>query len=157
MAIERTLIIVKPDGVHRRLVGRVIARFEAKGLKLVGLRMMSITPELADEHYAEHVQKPFYPGLRSFITSSPVVVFALEGKNAISVCRGIVGATDAGQATPGTIRGDFGMSKSHNLVHASDGVESADRELALYFSPEDLQSYDPADNEWVYDITEDLG
>jgi len=156
VAVERTLIIIKPDGVQRRLIGQVLSRFESKGLKFVALRMMKISGELSDQHYAEHVTRPFYPSLREFITSGPVVVLALEGKNAISVCRTLVGATDAGEASPGTIRGDLGMSKGHNVIHASDGPESAARELALYFGADDFVDYHGNDRDWVYDVAEDL-
>lgn len=155
MPHETTLIIIKPDGLQRRLVGEVIGRFERKGLVLRGLKLMRITGELADKHYAEHTSKPFYKGLRAFITSGPVVVAAISGKNAIAVGRTLVGSTDAGAAAPGTIRGDLGLSKSHNVVHASDGPEAAQREIALYFGPGELHGAEMADHPWVYDLAED--
>lgn len=156
-ALERTLLIVKPDGVQRRLVGQVIARFEARGMRLVGMKMIRITPELSDKHYEEHLERPFYPGLKAFITSGPVVVFVVEGKNAITVGRSMVGKTDAGEAAPGTIRGDFGLSKSHNVIHASDGPDASSREIGLYFTAEELHDFDACDLHHVYDAAEDLG
>ncbi len=138
MASERTLVLIKPDGVERRLVGPILSRLEQKGLGLVGLKMLRITPELSKQHYAEHVEKPFYPALEEFITSGPVVALCLEGPEAISVVRGMMGATNSRQAAPGTIRGDFGVSRQMNLIHGSDGPESAEREINIYFRPEEL-------------------
>lgn len=138
MASERTLVLIKPDGVERRLVGPILSRLEQKGLGLVGLKMLRITPELSKQHYAEHVEKPFYPALEEFITSGPVVALCLEGPEAISVVRGMMGATNSRQAAPGTIRGDFGVSRQMNLIHGSDAVESAEREINIYFRPEEL-------------------
>ncbi|HEU4915442.1 MAG TPA: nucleoside-diphosphate kinase [Acidimicrobiia bacterium] len=133
MATERTFIMVKPDGVARGLVGEVISRFERKGLTLENVRMLEIDEKLARRHYEEHVDKPFFPELLEFITSGPVVAMAWSGESAISVCRGVMGATDPKQATPGTIRGDLGLMVTHNIVHGSDGPESAARELGLFF------------------------
>uniref|UniRef100_A0A7C2PH61 Nucleoside diphosphate kinase n=1 Tax=Schlesneria paludicola TaxID=360056 RepID=A0A7C2PH61_9PLAN len=141
MAVERTLVLFKPDAVARRLCGELLRRFESRGLKLVGLKLLQVTPELSKQHYAEHVSKPFYPQLESFITSGPVVALALEGPEAITVVRGMMGPTNGRQAAPGTIRGDFGLSRQMNLVHGSDGPEAAARELAIYFRPEELLSY----------------
>jgi nucleoside-diphosphate kinase len=155
--MERTLILIKPDGVQRRLVGEVIRRFEARGLHIAGLKLVRVTPELADRHYAEHVEKAWYPRLRSFVTSAPVVAVAVAGKDAIAVCRAMAGPTDAAQAPPGTIRGDLGLSKSHNVVHSSDGPDAAARELGLWFSSDELMDHQPADLGWVYDLNEDLG
>ncbi|HEX9864515.1 MAG TPA: nucleoside-diphosphate kinase [Acidimicrobiia bacterium] len=133
MAIENTFIMVKPDGVARGLVGEVINRFERKGLTLERIRHLTIDEPLARRHYEEHVEKPFFPELVDFITSGPVVAMEWSGESAISVCRGLMGATDPKQATPGTIRGDLGLVVTHNIIHGSDGPESAARELAIFF------------------------
>ncbi len=130
--MQRTLIILKPDCVQRRLVGEVLRRFEAKGLEIVSLKFMRVTKALAEKHYAEHKERPFFPNLLEFITSGPVVVGILEGPEAIAVVRTLLGETDGIKAAPGTIRGDFAISKQNNLVHASDGPESASREIALW-------------------------
>ncbi len=147
--MERTLIIVKPEGVQRGLVGAVISRFEARGLKLVGLKLMRITPELAAQHYAEHQGKGFYDGLVAHITSSPVVVGVLEGPNAISVARAMMGATRPAESAPGTIRGDYALSVSLNIIHGSDGPESAQREVGLFFAPDELLTYERNVDRWV--------
>jgi nucleoside-diphosphate kinase len=131
--VERTLILLKPDAVHRGLIGRILTRFEEKGLKLIGLKLRQFPVKLIEQHYAVHRERPFYRSLVEFMTSSPVVAIALEGKNAIEVARLAIGATDSKKALPGTIRGDLGMSFSNNLVHGSDGPESAQKELALFF------------------------
>ena len=149
MAIERTLILCKPDALQRGLVGRIVARFERKGLKLVGLKMIRIDEALAGQHYAEHTEKPFYPALRDFIASSPVVAMVLEGESAIAVARKMIGATNAIEAEPGTIRGDLGLHGTRNLVHGSDGPESAEREIALFFAPAELHDYDLTQSVWV--------
>ncbi len=141
--MQCSLVLLKPDCVQRRLMGEVISRFEAKGLNIVGMRMLRVSPELAKQHYAEHVTKPFYPALESFITSAPIVAMAVEGLEAIRVVRDMLGATNGLKAAPGTIRGDFSSSRQMNLVHASDSEESAARELKLYFTPEQLCSYVP--------------
>ena len=141
--MERSLILLKPDCVQRRLIGTIIARFEGKGLNLIAMKMLVVTPGLSQLHYAEHATKPFYPGLEKFITSSPVVAMVLEGLEAITVVRGMLGATNGLKAASGTIRGDFSSSKQMNLVHASDSPESAAREIDLYFKPEEISSYDP--------------
>jgi nucleoside-diphosphate kinase len=133
MAVENTFIMVKPDGVARGLVGEVITRLERKGLNLVNIRGLTISEELARTHYAEHAEKPFFPALLEFITSGPVVAMQWSGDDAISVCRSLMGATDPRQASPGTIRGDFGLVVTENIVHGSDGPESAARELELFF------------------------
>jgi nucleoside-diphosphate kinase len=130
--MERTLIVVKPDGVQRGLSGEIIARFEKRGFKLVALKMMNVTPELAQEHYAEHSQKPFFPGLVEFITSTPVVAMVLEGQNAIALSRQMIGATDPQNVAPGTIRGDYTLDKQANLIHGSDSPEASQRELKLW-------------------------
>lgn len=148
--MERSYVMVKPDGVQRGLVGEIIARLERRGLKLIGLKLMTISRELAEQHYGEHKGKPFYDGLIEFITSSPVVGMAWEGERAVSLIRTTMGATDCAAAAPGTIRGDFGLSKGNNLVHGSDSPESAERELGLFFKPQELQSYERAVDGWVY-------
>ena len=147
--MERTLIIVKPEGVQRGLVGQVVARFEGKGLKIVGLKLMQITRETAERHYAEHAGKPFYEGLVGHITSSPVVVGVLEGPDAVSVARTMMGVTNPRAAAPGTIRGDFGLDIGLNIIHGSDSAESAQREVGIFFAPEELVSYERAGDRWV--------
>ena len=145
---ERSLVLVKPDGVQRLLVGRIIARFEDRGLKLVGLKLVSVSRELAERHYAIHRDKPFFAGLVAFITSSPLVAMALEGPNAIGVVRSMVGATRPWEAVPGTIRGDFALEVSQNLIHASDGPETATAELRLWFS-EGILAYPREIDRWA--------
>lgn len=131
--MEQTLILVKGDGVNRRLVGEIIRRIEAKTLDIRALKMMDVSRELAEQHYAEHVEKPFFEELVEFITSTPVVAMRVEGENAIKVMRNLVGATNPAEAAPGTIRGDLALSLPDNLVHGSDSPESAERELKLFF------------------------
>lgn len=133
MSVENTFIMVKPDGVARGLVGEIVSRFEQKGLQLENIRKLVIDEELARRHYAEHVEKPFFPDLLEFITSGPVVAMKWTGESAITVCRDLMGATDPKKAGPGTIRGDFGLAVTQNLVHGSDGPESAVRELGIFF------------------------
>ncbi len=147
--VERTLIILKPDCVQRRLVGRIIQRFEDKGLVLAGMKLMRIMPELAERHYAPHKGKPFFPGLIEYITSGPVVVMVLAGARAIAVCRKLMGKTFGFEAEPGSIRGDFGISMTYNLVHGSDSPESAAGEIALYFTPGELLDFTTADADWL--------
>lgn len=142
---ERTLVLVKPDGVQRGLVGTILSRLEAKGLKVVAARMLKVDAALAERHYAEHKGKPFYPGLVGHITSGPTVAFAFEGRSAISVVRLLIGATNPQTADPGTIRGDLALAMTPNLVHASDSTASAERELALYFKSNDYQEYARSD------------
>lgn len=136
--MERSLVLLKPDCIERRLIGQIISRFEAKGLNIVAMKLLRVTPELSKQHYAEHVSKPFYPSLEAFITSAPIVAMAIEGLEAIRLIRDMLGATNGLKAAPGTIRGDYSSSRQMNLVHASDSPESAARELALYFKPEDF-------------------
>ncbi|MDP1797729.1 MAG: nucleoside-diphosphate kinase [Planctomycetaceae bacterium] len=140
MAVERTLVLLKPDAVARRLCGPILTRFEARGLKIVGLKMLQVSPELSRKHYAEHVSKAFYPQLEEFITSGPIVAIALEGPEAITVVRAMMGPTNGRAAAPGTIRGDWGLSRQMNLVHGSDGPEAAAKELAIYFGSGELMS-----------------
>ena len=147
--MERTLVLVKPDGVQRGLVGTVIKRFEDKGLQIAGLKLMRVTEDLAREHYKEHVGKPFFDGLLSFITSSPVAAIAVDGDGAIAIVRNMMGETNPAKAAPGTIRGDFGIDFGLNIVHGSDGLESAERELALFFDRNELIDYERAIQVWI--------
>ncbi len=151
--METTLIILKPDAVQRGLMGRIISRFEDKGLQIIGMKMMRISDDLAAEHYAMHKDKPFYHGLVSFMTSSPVVVMAVHGKGAIAVCRKMMGATFGANAEPGSIRGDFGVSNSFNLIHGSDSPKAAEEELHRFFSEDELHPYGRAIDSWVYDMS----
>lgn len=149
--MERTLVIVKPDGVQRGLIGPIITRLEQRGLKIVGLKMMQITPELARKHYAIHEGKPFFDGLIRYITSSPVVVMVVEGKKAIEVVRATMGATNPVAAAPGTIRADYALEIGRNLVHGSDGPETAQTEIALFFKPEELLDYSRETDRWIFE------
>jgi nucleoside-diphosphate kinase len=151
--MERTLIILKPDAVQRGLCGRILGRFEEKGLQIAGMKLMRISQTLAETHYSPHKGKPFYDGLVKFMTSSPVIVLALEGKDAIAISRKMMGATFGSKAEPGTIRGDFGVSNSFNLIHGSDSPESAQRELGLFFKSDELIDWKPALQTWVYDMS----
>jgi len=147
--MERTFVMIKPDGVGRRLCGQIIRRYEAKGFRLAGLKMQVLTPDQADKHYAEHVGKPFYPGLREFITSGPTIQMVWEGPGVVEAIRAINGATDCRKADVGTIRGDFGVNTQKNLVHASDSIETARREIALYFADSELWDYPMPDGHWL--------
>ncbi len=147
--MQRTLIIFKPDCVQRRLVGQILQRFEAKGLRIDALKLLRVNRGLAEKHYAEHKDRPFFEGLIQFITGGPVVVGVLSGPDAVPVVRKMMGKTDGAEADPGTIRGDFAISKQNNLVHGSDSPESAQREIALWFSTEELAEYPLAGQEWV--------
>jgi nucleoside-diphosphate kinase len=147
--VERARKKVKPDGVQRGLVGAVIERFERRGLKIVGLKMIQVSRDLAEQHYAEHRGKPFFEGLVGFITSSPVVVGVLEGPSAIDMVRATVGATNPATSAPGTIRADFGLTIGRNLIHASDGPDAAQREVSLFFSPDELVSYERSIDSWL--------
>ena len=150
--MERTLIIFKPDAVQRGLCGQILTRFENKGLQIAGLKFMTIPRQIAETHYAPHKGKGFYEGLVKFMTSSPVAVVALQGKNAITIARKMMGATFGSNAEPGTIRGDFGVSNSFNLIHGSDSPEAADKELKLFFKSDELLDWTPAIRTWVYDM-----
>jgi nucleoside-diphosphate kinase len=147
--VEQTLIILKPDCVHRRLIGRLIQRFEDKGLSITAMKLMQISRELAERHYAPHKGKPFYPGLINYITAGPVVVMVVAGPRAIAISRKLMGKTFGFDAEPGTIRGDFGASMTYNLIHGSDSPESAATEIALYFTPEEILDYSTVDSVWV--------
>lgn len=151
MAVERTFIMVKPDGVQRQLVGEVIRRFETKGFKLVGLKLMAVSQELAEKHYEALRDKPFFAGLVKFICSSPVVAMVWEGDNVVVTSRQMIGATNPHAATPGTIRGDFGVAVGRNLIHGSDAIETAQREIALWFNETELLSWETAMAPWLYE------
>lgn len=153
--MERTLIIFKPDAVARRLTGRLLQRFEDKGLGIAGMKLMHISKELAEKHYGVHKDKPFYDGLIAYITSGPVVVLCLQGVRAIEISRTLMGKTFGYEAAPGTIRGDFGASRSYNLVHGSDAPETAKEEISLYFEEGELLDYAPAGNDWVFPKNDD--
>ena len=151
MAMEQTYLMVKPDGVQRGLCGEILSRFEKKGLKIVAMKMMVISKETAENHYGEHKGKPFFPSLISYITSGPVMAMVLEGENAVSVCRGMMGKTNPAESAPGTIRGDYAMVTGMNIIHGSDSVESAKREISIFFKPEELVSYDRTADKWIYE------
>ena len=148
---ERTLVLVKPDGVQRGLIGQVLARLERRGLKLIGLKLMQMDEALANRHYAEHVEKPFFPGLRDFITSGPLVAAAFEGDNAVQLVRNTMGATNPLDATPGSIRADFGVDLGRNVIHGSDSSESGEREIALFFDASELVSWARDTEGWIYE------
>ena len=147
--MERTLVFVKPDGVQRQLVGRIVARFEERGLRIVGLKLVRVDLDLAERHYAVHNGKPFFEGLVAFITSGPLVAMALEGPDAISMVRTMNGATRPSEAAPGTIRGDLAVELGQNLVHASDGPETAETELSMWFREDELVSYEREIDRWI--------
>jgi len=149
--VEQTLVIIKPDAVQRGLIGEITRRFERRGLRIVAMKMMQISPELAARHYAVHKGKPFYDGLIHYITSAPVVVMVLEGPRAIEIVRRTMGATNPAEAAPGTIRADFGVEIGRNLVHGSDGPETAAFEIPLFFSEEEILSYSRDVDPWIYE------
>lgn len=149
--MERTLILVKPDGVQRGLIGEIIGRFEKRGMRLVGMKFMQMSTELAEEHYAEHQGKGFFPGLIEYITSGPIVAMVWEGTNAISVARTMMGATRPHESAPGTIRGDYALEVGRNIVHGSDGEESAAREIDLYFDEAELVTWERSVDGWVFE------
>ncbi|MCF8010098.1 MAG: nucleoside-diphosphate kinase [Clostridiales bacterium] len=149
--MERTYAMVKPDGVQRGLVSEVISRFERRGLKIIGLKIMNISHELAKKHYAEHKDKPFFNGLIQYITSGPVVAMVLEGKSAVVMVREMMGATNPQEAVPGTIRGDFGIDIGRNIVHGSDTLENAEREIGLFFDKHEIVEYKMDLNSWIYE------
>jgi nucleoside-diphosphate kinase len=151
MPLERTLVIIKPDGVQRGLVGPILTRLEARGLKIAGLKLVQVSTALAARHYAEHEGKPFYPGLLKYITSGPVVVACVEGSSAVQMVRNSVGATNPLNAVPGTIRADLALDIGRNLIHASDAPETAERELALWFGPDELVSYARETDRWIFE------
>ena len=149
--MEQTNLMVKPDGVQRGLCGEIVSRFEKKGLKIVGMKLMQISKETAENHYGEHKGKPFFDGLIKYITSGPVLAMVLEGENAVSVCRNMMGKTNPAESAPGTIRGDYAMVVGCNIIHGSDSVESAKREISIFFKPEELVSYDRTSDAWIYE------
>jgi nucleoside-diphosphate kinase len=147
--VERTLILAKPDAVQRALVGEIISRFERRGLQLVAMKLLNVSTALAREHYKEHIGKPFFKGLVEYITSTPVVAIVVEGPNAVEICRTAIGATNPVAATPGSIRGDFAVQVGRNLVHGSDSVKSAKREVKLFFKAAELVSYKRTNQRWI--------
>jgi nucleoside-diphosphate kinase len=147
--MERTLILLKPDCVHRRLVGSVLQRFEQKGLRLAGMKLVQVSRGLAEQHYAVHKGKGFYESLLKFLTSGPTLALVLEGREAVAVARNLIGATDGAKAAPGTIRGDFAISVQNNLIHGSDSTENAATEIALWFKSEELVHFQPVDAPWI--------
>jgi nucleoside-diphosphate kinase len=149
--MEQTFFMIKPDGVQRGLIGVILSRFEARGLKIAALKYISVQKELAEKHYAEHQKKPFYDGLLQYITSGPVVVGVLEGKNAVNVLRTMMGETDPQNSKPGTIRGDFGMEVGRNIIHGSDSIESAEREISLFFKVEEIVKFSHINEQWLYE------
>ncbi len=149
--MERTFIAIKPDGVQRNLVGEIIGRFEAKGFTLVGLKLIKPTQELAENHYAVHRERPFFKGLVEFITSGPLTAMVWEGDGVVAAARLMIGATNPLTSAPGTIRGDFGVSIGRNIIHGSDAIETATTEIALWFSEDELVSWDPAATPWLYE------
>ena len=146
---DRTLILLKPDAVQRGLVGRIIARFEDRGMKIVGMKLMEMDLDIAKRHYAEHVEKPFFKGLSEFMMSRPIMAMGIEGKNVVDALRAMVGATDPQKAAPGTIRGDLAQDIGRNLIHASDSPEAAERELAIFFQPGELLTYERESARWL--------
>ncbi len=149
--MERTFIMIKPDGVQRHLVGEIISRFEAKGFTLVGLKLMKVSRELAEQHYDVHKGKPFFSSLVDFIVSAPVTAMVWEGESVVAAARKIIGATDPINAEPGSIRGDFGVSIGRNLIHGSDAIETARREIELWFKEEELVGWEPVRQSWLYE------
>lgn len=149
--MERTFLMIKPDGVQRNLVGEIIKRFETKGFTLVGLKLMQVSRELAEKHYAVHKERPFFGGLVEFIISSPVVAMVWEGEGVIASAREIIGKTNPLQASPGTIRGDYGVSVGRNLIHGSDAPETATTEISLWFTEDELCSWQPTLTSWIYE------
>lgn len=147
--METTLVLVKPDAVQRGFVGNILNRIETKGLSIVGMKLVKIDRDMADRHYAEHIGKPFFDDLVKFITSSPVVAVAVRGENAVGVVRVLMGGTDPKAASPGTVRGDLGLSIGMNLIHGSDSIESAERELEIYFESSEIIDYQRAMDEWI--------
>lgn len=148
--MERTVVLVKPDGVQRGLIGEIIHRFERKGLKLASLKMMNMTDEIIDEWYAHHKERPFFPALKSFMTSYPIIAMVWEGQEVVSVVRKMIGITQARQAEPGTIRGDFAVSTQMNLIHASESVEAANKELGILFEEGELFTWERTDAPHLY-------
>lgn len=149
--MQRTLVLVKPDGVQRGFIGEIVGRFEGRGLKLIAMKMMRVTRDLAARHYAEHQGKPFYEGLLTFITSGPIIAMIWEGREAVNVVRGLMGATDPLKAGPGTIRGDLALDLGMNLIHGSDSPARAEDEMALFFSAGELHDYERTSDRWIHE------
>ena len=149
--MERTYLMIKPDGVQRGICGEIVSRFEKKGLKLVAMKLMVIPKEVAENHYGEHKERPFFPSLINYITSGPVLAMVWEGESAVSVCRNMMGKTNPKESAPGTIRGDYAMVTGCNIIHGSDSVESAKREISIFFRPEELVSYEKTIQSWIYE------
>ncbi len=149
--MERTFIAIKPDGVQRGIIGSIISRFETKGFTLVGMKMMTVSRELAEKHYGEHEGKPFFSGLVDFITSGPVVAMVWEGEGVIASARKLIGATKPSESAPGTIRGDFGVTIGRNIIHGSDAPETATKEVQLWFDDSELSSWQPTMMPWIYE------
>ena len=147
--MQQTLVLLKPDCIHRRLVGTVLQRFERKGLRLTGMKLVQASRALAEQHYAVHKGKPFYDSLLTFLTSGPTVAVVLEGREAVAVVRGLMGPTDGTKAAPGTVRGDYALSVQNNLIHGSDSPANAEAEIKLWFRPDELVAYTPVDQPWV--------
>ncbi len=148
--MERTFVMVKPDGVQRGLISNILARFEQKGFTIIGAKLMQITQDLAEKHYAEHKERPFFPELVQFITSGPVFAFVLEGPNVVNVVRQMMGKTNPAEALPGTIRGDYGITIGMNVIHGSDSIENANREISLFFNENELVSFEKSIKKWIY-------
>ena len=148
--MERTFLMIKPDGVQRNLISPILKRFEDKGFKLIGAKLMKVSEDLAKQHYEEHVNKPFFEELVQFITSGPVFAMVWEGENIIATARNLIGATNPQEASPGTIRGDYGMTVSKNIIHGSDALDSAEREINLFFNESELYAYSKIDEQWIY-------
>ncbi len=148
--MEKTFLMIKPDGVQRNLIGPIVSRLENKGFKIVGAKLMQVSEELAKTHYQEHEEKPFFGELVDFITSGPVFAMVLEGENVISTARLVVGSTNPQEAAPGTIRGDFGLTVGKNIIHGSDSSESAEREINLFFDEAEILNYDLINKDWIY-------
>ena len=149
--MERTFIAIKPDGVQRQLVGTILQRFESRGFQLVGLKQIQVSQELAETHYAEHKERPFFKGLVEFITSGPVIAMVWEGKGVVATARKMIGKTNPLDSEPGTIRGDFGIDIGRNIIHGSDAPETAEREIALWFTEGELISWSSAVSHWIYE------
>ncbi len=147
--VQKTFVAIKPDGVQRALIGEVLGRFEAKGLKLIGMKFMQVSKEMAETHYGEHKGKPFYEGLVNYITSAPIVAMAWEGKDAVAISRNLIGATNPATAAPGTIRGDLALEIGRNIVHGSDSPESGTREIGIFFKDAELVSWERAQERWI--------
>ncbi len=149
--MEKSFVMMKPDAVARRLMGKILTRFEEKGLQLKAIKLMTISEDLAKEHYGEHSEKPFFNDLVDYIISGPVLAMVIEGDDAISLIRKMVGATNPQEAELGTIRGDYGIQTGRNIIHASDAPESAEREIGLFFNEDEIVDYDMVDNTWIYE------